>query len=207
VRTPSHTTPSIFYYEAYPMNIALPSTPRRAGLRAFWFVVIATAGLLVAVLAGSLGWPRPIATGVLVATLLMTVVFLQQRFVWLCYRAWNRLLVYPFLVISRNVATRLCYFIVFVAVGRTGSRLPLTGSDTSGGFWTLRSSPDLRAYRLPFGPDHGQLRSFGWVCSYVSWAFHSGNTWAVALLPFLAILWVCSGPQEGKIEANIYTLF
>jgi hypothetical protein len=189
------------------MNIALPSTHRRAELRAFWFVVIVPAGLLVPVLAGSLGWPWPIATGVLVPTLLMTVVFLQERFVGLCYQAWNRLLVYPFLVISRHVATRLCYFIVFVAVGRTGSRLPITGSDTSGSFWTLRSSPDLRAYRVPFGPDHGEPRRFGWVRSYVSWAFHSGNTWAVALLPFLAILWVSRGPQEKKIEGNIYTLF
>jgi hypothetical protein len=184
----------------------LPTTHRRAMLRGFWITISAIGGLMIGALAHLFGSSWAIGTGIFAAVLLLALVFIQEAFVWRLYRGWNRLLVRPFTAIVQHVITRLCYFIIFVAVGRAGSRLPVTASSSQNSFWTerdLQAQTDLgsASVRVGFVPEHG------WVRGYCSWARTSGNIWAIALLPFLMILRICSRPQAETAGFNIYTLF
>jgi hypothetical protein len=189
------------------MNMALPATTRRATVRAFWVVISAMIGGSVMAIAPYLGSTRPIQQGLVTAAVLFVLVFVRERFVWRLYKGWNQWLVYPFIRIAREAVTRLCYFIVFVTVGSAGSRLPLTGSGGPRSFWVARPLPGPAAHGVPPESDHAVGGRLGWVSNYLSWAFKSGNAWAIVLLPFLGILAAISVPEERKVASNIYTLF
>jgi hypothetical protein len=187
------------------MNITLPSTSRRAMLRSFWFVISVLSGLTVAILAFWLG-PGMLWASVLMTVALAMLVFVKERFVWRLYGAWNSRLARPVSAILQRVVLRLCYFIVFTAVGRAGSRLPRAEREACASFWSPRSSLAAEAYRAPFAAVWEGRRG-GWVRQYLIWAFRSGNAWAVALLPYIVLLRLCSSPEEKGVAGNIYTLF
>lgn len=172
-------------------------------LRSFWIVISFIAGLAVIVVTWSIGWPRPVGIGLLAGALLVTAVFFLERLIWLFYRGWNRFLVRPFAALAGLVVTRLCYFIVFAAVGRAGSRFPQAVSHPNAGFWIKRDLPDPRSVPGFVGASSG----IGWVRNYLTWSFQSGNAWAATLLPFLMILRACSRPQADAAVFDIYTLF
>jgi hypothetical protein len=173
-------------------------------LRSFWFVISFLSGLTVMLLAVCFGRLWLISAGALLTVLLGALVFVQERFIWRLYGAWNYRLAQPLSAVSRRFVLKLCYFVIFTAVGRTGSRLALTGRGTSA--WAPRSSLSPDAYFATFaGPG---AASGGWMRQYLRWAFHSGNSWAASLLPFIVLLRLFSSPTEEKpAEANIYTLF
>jgi hypothetical protein len=186
------------------MNIALPTTSRRAVLRSFWFVISFLSGLAVMIVAVCLGRLWLITAGAMLAVLLAALVFVRERFVWRLYGAWNHRLAQPLSALSRRLVLKMCYFVIFRAVGRKGSRLPLTEREGVSA-WVSRSSLPPEAYTATFaGADGG---GGGWVRQYLRWAFHSGNAWAAALLPSIILLRLFSGQEEKPVEANIYTLF
>lgn len=189
------------------MSILLPINTRLATLRAFWAILSVMLGLILTLLTlGSLG-VKSIAAGALLAIVMFSLVFVQKRLILPLYRGWNDRLVLPFMNLSRQTVVRLCYFIIFVAVGSAGSRLGLKRSRSSGSFWTPRTSLDFDAYRAA-GLDGAMTKPrSGWVRNYVSWAMESGNLWSIALLPFLTVLGWISAPAEEKVASNIYTLF
>jgi hypothetical protein len=189
------------------MNMALPATTRRATVRAFWLIISGMIGAAVAAMTAYWGATRPLEAGSVAAALLFGLVFARERLVWRLYKGWNQWLVYPFILMAREVVTRLCYFVVFVAVGSAGSRLSLGGSSASRSFWVARPLPDGAARRMSLGSDHAAGGRLGWVTNYLSWALRSGNAWAIVLLPFLAILAALSLPEERTVASNIYTLF
>src|SRR5262249_48830046 len=133
--------------------------------------------------------------------------FLKSDIAWRVYRAWNFRLVHQFARIARHVVMRLCYFIIFVSVGRAGSRLLVATTDRDVSRWLERSAADLDPSRL-VTLRHGRSRWLESERRYVRWACESGNVWAIALLPFLAILKICSAPPRADLPVfNIYTLF
>jgi hypothetical protein len=174
-------------------------------LRGFCFVVSGLTGMTVAAaLAGWLGEARWMSAGLVVFVALGTFLFLWEPGAWRLYHGWNRWLVRPYTAWAGQVVMRLCYFIIFAAVGRAGSRLPLAQGHAGGSGWSDRQSLPASAYRVP-GP--GFSNRLEWIRGYLAWSFRSGNAWSAALLPFITVLWMCSGGQEEKPEANIYTLF
>jgi hypothetical protein len=47
----------------------------------------------------------------------------------------------------------------------------------------------------------------GWARAYLGWARHSGNGWAIVLLPFLGLLSLFAEDEEEPISVQNYTLF
>jgi hypothetical protein len=175
-------------------------------LRSFWLIICVLMALVTAIVAWSLGWPWPVGIALSVGALLASLVLIQENVVWFFYRAWN-VFVKMFAAISRQVATRVCYFIVFGVVGRAGSHFPLTASRASGSFWIKRDLLVHNVFRESLATNIGSPRRLDWIHDYFRWTIRSGNMWAITLLPFLVILWICSKPQAETKELNIYTLF
>jgi hypothetical protein len=122
------------------------------------------------------------------------------------YRLWNRLAS----VVSRFtvfVFSAICFYVVVLATGRAGSKLNLSRSAAGAwSAWTARRPESPDTYFDQFmRVGTGTTRS-GWVRSYCSWAWDSGNLWLVFLLPFLALLSL-NQSKTANVPVDVYTLF
>ena len=188
------------------VNLLLPLTHRRAMLRSFWLIMCFLAGLVTAIVAWSLGWQWPVGIAFSVGALLAALLVVHENLVWSFYRAWN-VIARTFVAVSRQVATWLLYFVVFGVVSRVGSHFPLTVPGSSCSSWIERRLSDHNVRRESPAADAESPGRLAWMHDYFRWATHSGNVWAITLLPFLVILRICSKPQTESKEFNIYTLF
>jgi hypothetical protein len=101
---------------------------------------------------------------------------------------------------------RVCFFLVFVAVGRTATRRTVA-SPISGSAWIPRTALPRDAYSMPFASPSPDAASGAWMADYVRWARATDNRWALSLLPYLAVLRLLGGDDRKSPERNIYTLF
>jgi hypothetical protein len=187
------------------IRIILPGDGRRATLRAFWLSLSLFVGCLVALGARWAQARYPWAAGGAAAALFFGMALIDEALAWRVYRAWNRFLARPIARAIQRLTLRLCFFIIRAAALAGRPDMRLTPAKPGPGWSTRTSLPRERYEDLffaatgAFGSDRrGQYRR---------WAAHSGHGWALALLPFLALLrWV--DPEEEKATAaNIYTLF
>jgi hypothetical protein len=187
------------------ISVTLPSEDRRATLRGFWIVIslIFGAGLWLA------GWlfevPFSLTLGLIAGTACGLLVFVKPEFVRRLYKAWNRRIIRPYANAASRTVMNICFFIIFVAVGKTGSRFRPGGRGVTS--WERRSSLPAEAYGLPYVARGEGSAETGWIRGYISWAIRSGNAWSISLLPFLWFLRLLSNRAEKALEANIYTLF
>jgi hypothetical protein len=183
--------------------ITLPQGYRRSVLRSFWASISIWAGVSTASLAFGLGWPAPLAWGVAGAAIVGTLVFSHEHVVRRLHGAWNNRVVRPVARWCVQYLLRLCFFVVFVAAGRAGSRMILAAGDPGG--WTARQrAADRDASPLDVGASAARG---GWMRSYVRWAAHSGNAWSISLLPLLLLIRLLAAEQESAATPSIYTLF
>jgi hypothetical protein len=181
--------------------ITLPS-PRRAQLRAFWLVQSACAAFL-AMIVGVVAGRRYMLLGIFFGLLMALPGLWRPHAISGFYRAWDRW-AERYALWARMLLLRICYYVVFAAVGCAGSIIRRDPKSRS--LWMPRTtlSPDayLSQYDLTLP---GVSRS--WAAGYLVWAYKSGNIWACCLLPFL-ILIAALETQRGKAHpASIYTLF
>jgi hypothetical protein len=187
--------------------IVLPSPPRRAWLMSFWLVSSAVSGVLVGILSALLVAPVWIGTGVILALLMAVPGFLWPQFVSRPYQVWNRLARY-FARRACLVLMGICYFVIFVAVGRAGSSLQIHRPTLSTSLWLPRGTLKPAAYFHQYDATAKGLPQTGWMRSYLSWALGSRNVWAVCLVPFLLLLKFLQVDQKDSSSlTNIYTLF
>jgi hypothetical protein len=186
------------------MNVTFRNRPRYAEIQSFWLVMGVWAALGAALCVSGWGWHWSSGSGVMVASILAALPLVHQEVAWNGYRAWHEWLVNPFMTRAASIVSRVCYFVVFVVVGRVGTRLVMTVPPSSQSAWVLRSSLDATAYGAHDAVNPGRL---AWVPRYVSWAWRSGNVWAVGLIPFLFLLKFSSASEQKAVDANIYTLF
>jgi hypothetical protein len=178
------------------MSLSLPPE-RRVALRSFGLVASIGLAAAVARVAGR-RVPEP-AVSVDFAATFGLVAWLVPQWFARPYRAWERFIVRPFTRAARWAVLKSCYSILFAAAGAAGSRLtPRRPAGATA--WTPHSAAG--GTRAPEPVPTG-----GWVRTYCRWAVSSGNAWAVALLPFLALLQVLSIEEWQSVQANIYTLF
>jgi hypothetical protein len=103
---------------------------------------------------------------------------------------------------------RICYYIILVAVGQSGSPLNLAYPPSPEPLWLPRGTLAPSAYRSQYGVATRTSSEQGWVAAFLSWAAQSGNFWAFSLLPFFILLAALqTGREKGNFPANIYTLF
>jgi len=182
--------------------ISLPP-PRRAPLRAFWLVQSACAGFLMLIVGAVVAGPPYMLVGIILGLMMALPGFWRPHAILGLYRAWDRW-AESYALRARMLLLRICYYIVFAAVGCTGSNIRRDAKSQS--LWMPRTtlSPDtyLTQYDLTFS---GFSRN--WAAGYLMWAYRSGNVWACCLLPFL-ILIAALETQRGKANlGSIYTLF
>src|SRR5690606_30865855 len=104
--------------------------------------------------------------------------------------------------------TGICFYIVVVAVGQTGSSLALARSRTGTSCWVehlphATSTPDhVAAHNIE------TLPSRSWLKDFCIWATQRGHGWALCLLPFLLLLTLLGSEEEEQVfPGSIYTLF
>jgi hypothetical protein len=187
------------------ISLILPSDDRRSVLRSFWIVISLILGTGLWLAGRWFQAPFPLAIGLIAATACGLLVFMNQEFVRRLYHAWNRRIIRPFANVASRALMGICFFVIFVATGRTGSRFRLGGHAVT--TWERRSSLPDEAYGLPYVSGEGLPSGTGWIRGYLLWAIRSGNAWSITLLPFLWFLRLLSYEEKKPFAANIYTLF
>ena len=186
--------------------IILPSQPRRAWLVSFWLTICVFSGLILGAFLAlfvSYWWS---ALGLILAFVMALPGLLRPEAISMPYDLWNRVS-RTFARGARLLLMGICYNLIFVAVGWTGSSLKLSRSTSPGSLWQPRRSLSLTTYLNQYDSSAQALHSKSWVCTYLSWATHSHNWWALSLLPFLLLLSTFDEETQGTFPANIYTLF
>jgi hypothetical protein len=187
------------------ISLTLPPEDRRAVLRSFWIVI----SLILGTGLWLVGWwfqaPFPLTIGLIAGTVCALLVFVNQEFVRRLYHAWNRRIVRPYANLASRAVMRICFFIILLATGKTGSRFGLGRHAVTS--WERRSSLPAEAYGLPYAAQGEASAGTGWIRGYLSWAIRSGNGWSISLLPFLWFLRLLSYEEKKPFAANIYTLF
>ena len=179
---------------------------RRAYVRSFWL----TASLLAAI--GSAGALVPrvglpwIAAGIVVSIAIAALGFYAPLIAKGPCKLWMRS-VDLYCRVTRLAVKAICFFVVFVLVGRTKSSLLLARPVGGGSVWHKRDT--LTASTYPYESENitEKVGPLTWRSAYMSWCHASGNRWAVLLLPYLLLLDLLEPEQERALPANIYTLF
>ena len=174
----------------------LPEPPRRAHLRAFWLAVSAMLGAIGAAAASWWSVPHPVAVPVTASIILAAAGVMATNAVRPVYRLWNALSRRAARA-ARPVVAALCYFVIFVIVGMGGTKLERGRSTASTSKWVKRSA----------GPHDRRAAGESWTAGYIGWARHTGNVWALVLLPFLIVLSMLTEDDTVALPVHIYTLF
>lgn len=184
--------------------LTLPQEDRRTALRSFWLVLSLLLGATFWVVGWLLEVPFAWGVGLIAGLAGGTMVFLNEELVRRFYNAWNRRLIRPIAALASSAVTGICFFIIFAAVGRVGSRLQIGGRTATN--WESRKTLSGDAYGFLFAIRNGTVTETGWMGNYIRWAVRSGNMWSISLLPFLSFLRLLSNEQKSA-ATNIYTLF
>jgi hypothetical protein len=196
-----------------------PRRPSTVEARAFWIVLCALAGLLAAILLAAVGlwaWVGPAVAGALVASV---VGWVRPDLGYAAATVWEGIAERA-VVLCRRWVLWVAFFVVMVAVGRAGSRLPLEragegrggegrggegrGGEGRGGWLPRRSNgiPDEVPASTP-----GRFGRAFWIRDFTRWTRTPGNGWALALLPHAVLLSLLEPEEEEAAPEGIYTLF
>jgi hypothetical protein len=186
------------------MTIILPNHGRRAWVRAF----SATAGLGIAIataVAVRLGLQWTVALCVVLPVAAGVGATLRPREAAVAYRLWN-LMARAYARVARAVLLALCYMVLFTVVGIAGSSVRLQRPRAGESLWFPRSTLATSTYWSQSEQPDRPWSHHRWIGMFV-WAFRSGNSWAVLLIPFLMLVAVLEHGEEQRFPAGIYTLF
>jgi len=184
--------------------LTIPEQDRRIVQRSFWLLISLGVGT-VAGLAGWLVHTNPWICGLVGFLGAGSVGFANEHLLRRFYHAWNNRVIRPLSNIASAVILRICHVLVFTATGKTGSRLQVNRDGMS--LWTQRDPARHDTMALPFAADVNGSRPNGWIRTYLRWAIHTRNLWAVSLIPFLCMLRMVSTEEPAGAAGNIYTLF
>jgi len=151
--------------------------------------------------------PRWIALGGVLTLVLAFPGLLRPQIVSIPYLAWNKL-AREFARCSRILVMGICYYVIFAAVGRAGSKLMLSRPLSSRSLWIPLEALSPAAYVNQYSVIKDNSPGEGWISTYLLWAVRSGNLWACCLLPFLLLLSALESDQNtSEFPTSTYTLF
>jgi hypothetical protein len=184
--------------------ITLTFPPRLAHLRAFGVLLSLFYGAVVATLAWVLRAANPLLTWVMVTSVMVAVsVTTARQLAWL-YRCWNALVRQLSRIV--RVAISAIGFGICAAIPKNGTRFESNPRSVDASNWVkTRSASTAAGPLLPASVGEGQHA--GWARGYARWALHSGNGWAIVLLPFLGLLALLGEDEEAPVRVHNYTLF
>ena len=180
----------------------LTVTFRRADIQAFWIVSTGVLALVLGLAARIFGVQSPWAWSVAALGLPLPGLIWPMWFE-LGIRAWNKL-VLVCTVALRAYVLKVGYYLLFAAVGRTGSSLDLVLRKDEVSRWIPRAR-----HELAFGNRHQQGTGEGWWGrELLTSARNPGNGWQVCLLPVVLLLMVLREEgQESALPSSTYTLY
>lgn len=187
--------------------IHIGERPRRVALRAFALVMGVWVGAVVALSTGVAGVEPKVwlLLGVGFGGVAAAVGWSRPVAVESVFRGWNRLV--RLYARAAGLWLSALAFLVVAAAGRAGSRLRLGPRGPESGWMphrTLAADGYESQGRHGDGPD---VARSGWLASLAAWGPRSGNTWTLALIPFLLTLrWVRSRGRRS-LGSDIYTLY
>ena len=187
--------------------LLLPNPARRGRLRGFWLVISTLTGCLVGVLLSLLVSPQWFGIGVILALGLAVLGVWKPHIISIVYSSWNTM-AYSYMRAARLLLKGICFYIIFVAVGRAGSSLKLARPSDKKSLWIPRDSNTLDSHGSLDEVSLEESPHESWVRAFLAWAKKSGNWWTGCLLPFLMLFSLLEDDQEHKaLPVEIYTLF
>lgn len=177
-----------------------------ACLKIFSMVIGVCAGACVTGFLALLGMPGPIIVGGMVALCIAVSGFLVPSFSRFLYRAWNRIAI-EFAKCMGKIVMGICYYVILLAVGSTGSTISLKDQGDRKSMWLHRGmiAPDIDSKQHAMTTDDPLQPN--WIPSFVSWAVKSGNFWRCSLIPFIILLASFDSSREETVPTDIYTLY
>jgi hypothetical protein len=187
--------------------LTLPVPLHRARLMSFWLVLCVVGALLFGGIAWryfSPGWAA-VTVGILLGCAIIGLW--SPRLIFRPYRLWNKLAAILAYYL-RLWLMGICFYLVFVAVGQTGSSFPLRASRTGPSCWVKRAPPASCAPDRWAGHTIEVFPRQSWGRDFYTWTMQTGNWWALCLLPCLFLIALLeSEEEESAFPASMYTLF
>jgi hypothetical protein len=179
---------------------------RRAEMTAFWVLASAVSAAALGLAAWASGAPAPwawAAAGLCVAL---------PGLVWpiwfeLGVRAWNKG-VRVSAAALRSYVLKVCYYLLFGAVSRTGSSLDLKLGQSEVSRWIRRDSAPATNDHAPLAVRAGTRAGSPWFSELMQSSRVAGKAWTVFLMPVMLLLLVLRDEeQESAPPSSTYTLF
>jgi hypothetical protein len=176
----------------------------RACLKPFMALMGIYLGASAAIGLGLLGVLHPLRWGGSIALCFGIFGLLLPSLSRFLYRAWNRIAI-EFARIASTIVMGVYFYIIFVAVGRTGSGLCLEINQADDSMWLPRISSHLCSEQNTKPTRNSENES--WIVSFISLAAATGQYWRYCLVPFLILLRTLDCVREETVPTDIYTLY
>jgi hypothetical protein len=187
------------------MSPVVPPARRYSILIGFWIALSLFAGMTIGTILSLWASPALMTLGLVAVPVLALPGLLWPQLAILPYVVWNKL-AREFARYSRTWLMGICFYVIVVAVGRTGASLRLSRPDSGQSLWVRRqdSSGARNGFERVIATDES---SKSWIRNFFRWSARSRNLWACGVLPFLVLLAALDPEPETNVPKEIYTLF
>lgn len=179
---------------------------RPAYLKSFALGVSFLGAVIMGVILWWFGFEGALRVAAIVAIGGSTIGVAQPAAVTKLYGYWNTLARY-FARGARWLLMAICFYIVFAAVGRTGTSLNLLRATVDRSLWTPKKPVSSKAFHHEHDANGDSEPGENWLASYYLWAKESKQIWALTLLPFLGMLAAVEIYVDRRFPSGVYTLF
>lgn len=187
--------------------IELPNPTHQAWLRSFWLIFSTFWGFLIGITLALMILPAWSGFGVLAAVLIfLPGMWRPHAVVDKPYRAWNKL-AHSFAEASQVAITGVVFYIIFLITGPSRKSLRLDRPEAAESGWIPRETLSPDAYHAQYDAVTRSANERNWLHNYTLWTMHSGNLWALSLVPFLALLAALGTKKQENVPVDTYTLF
>jgi hypothetical protein len=176
---------------------------RRAEIAAFWTVATAVLFLVLGLTAKTLGSTAALSWAA------SGIVVLFPGIVWRPWfefgvRGWNKGMRW-LTAAMRAYVLKVCYYVVFNAVGQTGSALDLAARENDVSRWIRRNEGSGEGFGFLHRTDGA---GWGGEQSLLALARSPGRAWLVCLMPVVMLLMLLRDEaQDSSLPSSTYTLY
>jgi hypothetical protein len=186
-------------------SLILPPARRYSILIGFWLALSLFTGVAGGAVLSLLVSPALVTLGLIAVPFLALPGLLWPPVAIPAYAVWNKL-AREFARYARTSLMGICFYVIVVAVGRSGASLRLSRPDSGQSLWVRRqdSTGARNGFERVIATDES---SKNWIRNFFRWSARSRNLWACGVLPFLILLSALDPEQDTTVPKEIYTLF